>query len=747
MRFHVLGICHTVSSKEYLACAFTQKVVKFCSMMMNSSSSVKEQKKKMSTEEFIMHKTIHYVIHYGHERSDVACDEHVTVMNDQILKESYGDYDWKKEFFKYDANDLAHISFRSSALAELKKRTRPGDFILCFWGIRHQQIAEHFLKECLIVEPGIGYVPSSSFAPFKVFESYAIMHTNYGILNMDHPPWYDCVIPNYFDPLDFTFTKTKDSYFLYLGRITISKGVDLILHLAKKMGFRLLIAGQGSIETELGETTLPPSVQYIGFADLEKRKQLMANAKALLICSTYVEPFGGVAVEAMMSGTPVISCDWGAFNETILHGLTGYRCRTIDHFEWAIRNIDKIDPQVCYNWAMSNYSLEKVRQMYEEYFDMLIKLKFNEGFTLEDPHRTELNWLYKDYPDKSNITIKNTNKPKVMIFTEKKFDFSQIFQSLQKYSKKLDISILSWETGIPNQNTLDLYDVIYTAVWDMAQKLELKYPNLKDKITFSFHGKYDFVRQIDDSRTNKEMVKCFIDQQLISWLKNHKLGISVVSSELYDFLISSYHLRENETVYLTQCGVDDDLFFPAQKVENKNAPEPLKVICSLQMDSFAQLDQEGEQRKILAEKISKQFKNDENIRIEFNSQSNFFSLEEMAAFYRKSDIWLDLSNDSHWEDNPIGTLEAGASGLALITTKFGEMSHFIKNGENGFIISNDKDEEIEKETYKCLKTLNEDRALLNRMKENIVSGLMEGWSWKNRVKHWEEFFFSCLKKK
>ena len=187
------------------------------------------------------------------------------------------------------------------------------------------------------------------------------------------------------------------------------------------MGFRLLIAGQGSLETEMGETNLPANIQYVGFADVEKRKELMANARALLISTYYIEPFGGVAVEAMMSGTPVVTCDWGVFNETVLHGLTGYRCRTIDQFEWALRNIDLIDPQVCRDWAINNYSLDKVRQMYEEYFDMLLKLKFNEGFTLEDPNRTEIDWLYKDYPDKSKISIENKKKPKILIFTESKF--------------------------------------------------------------------------------------------------------------------------------------------------------------------------------------------------------------------------------------------------------------------------------------------------------------------------------------
>jgi glycosyltransferase involved in cell wall biosynthesis len=249
----------------------------------------------------------------------------------------------------------------------------------------------------LTIEPGIGY--TGVFSNYRVFESYAWMHYIYGLLHIENGAWYDAVIPNYFDPADFPFQPKKQDYLLYFGRIINRKGVDVASEVAKATGNQLYIVGQGSLDNPNEGLNLSHEkhIVYKPAVGPEERAELLGNAKAVLMPTYYLEPFGGVNVEAQLCGTPVITSDWGAFPETVLHGVTGYRCRVFEEFCWAVNNIDRINGAACREWAEKNYSMERVSKMYEEYFQRVYRL-FDKGWYEPNSKRRELEWLKRYYP-------------------------------------------------------------------------------------------------------------------------------------------------------------------------------------------------------------------------------------------------------------------------------------------------------------------------------------------------------------
>lgn len=376
-RFHLLGIAHTKTRQDYGSCAFTQKVYKMAQMLTSLG---------------------HEVYHYGAEGSNPPCTEHIDCISTAMQQYSYDDIDLRKNanIIKFGLNDAAYQEFNKRAIEEINKRKQPRDMLLISMGNLQKPIAD--ATGVMAIEMGIGY--TGHWAQYKVFESYAWMHYCYGVL---YPAWnacdgrfYDCVIPNYWDPADFSFSDKKDDYLLYIGRVIPRKGVHVAAQVAELTGSRLVIAGAGDLNGA-GITKPSHRIEYLGHVENEQRAELMSKARAVLVPTLYLEPFGGVSVEAMLSGTPAITTDWGGFTEVINHGVTGYRCRSMDDFIWAVNHAGDLNPHDCRRWAESNYSLDRVKLMYHEWFGKLQDL-FAKGWYEEHPERDNLDWLKRIWP-------------------------------------------------------------------------------------------------------------------------------------------------------------------------------------------------------------------------------------------------------------------------------------------------------------------------------------------------------------
>lgn len=358
-RFHLLGLVHLPVSRRYMGCAFTQKIYKLAQMLLSRD---------------------HEVFVYGAEGSDVPCTEFIQTHTLDQVRDTWGSgdnrfeigYDWKRHGFRHDFNTertAVTRQYYAKATAEINARKRDDDFLLMSQGVYQKPIADG-VGLWLTLEPGIGY--RGSFARFRAFESAYLQNFTYG---SEHPGqsinghYYDRVIPNYFDVKDFPFVpkEEREDYYFYIGRLIERKGVMTAVKTCEAIGARLIIAGQGDMRIS------SPNVEMVGYVESEGRAWLMGHARAVFVPTVYLEAFGGVNVEAQLTGTPVITSNFGVFPETVVEGVTGFRCDTLADFVRAALLTPNLDPQIIRQIA-GHYSMESVMMMYQKWFDDLYQL-------------------------------------------------------------------------------------------------------------------------------------------------------------------------------------------------------------------------------------------------------------------------------------------------------------------------------------------------------------------------------------
>jgi len=158
---------------------------------------------------------------------------------------------------------------------------------------------------------------------------------------------------------------------------------SIAVKVADAMNKKLLVAGQGALEWNRAKGYLrgkdfevtSPNIEYIGFVDKVKRKKLLSDAECVLVPSLYAEPFGGVNVEAQLSGTPVLTTAFGAFQETVKHGETGFICYSNDEFIENAKKVKDLDPKVIRKHA-ERYLMDNMKYEYQAWFDSLYSLYF-----------------------------------------------------------------------------------------------------------------------------------------------------------------------------------------------------------------------------------------------------------------------------------------------------------------------------------------------------------------------------------
>jgi glycosyltransferase involved in cell wall biosynthesis len=366
MRFHILSNPHTYSPPGEQTCSFTNKCILFCSMM-----------KSLGNE----------VFYYGGEGDIVDCTENIPVMSNEDRKRYWGNsWNDKYKLSSFVENEISWEEYNKKSIIELNKRLEKHDFICIIGGYNQKILADTFAGH-IVVEFGIGYL--GSFSKYRVFESYAWMHYTYGKEKLDRGNFFDDVIPNFLDIKNFPENpKNKDDYFLYVGRLTDAKGIDAAIATVQQIGSTLKIVGIGSYRPTC------KNIEYLGSVTNSEKIDLMSRSRAVFVPTLYIGPFETVTIEANLSGSPVITTDWGSFTENIINGLNGYRIRTLGDMIYAANNVHKLDANKILKYSRDKFSSDIIKYSYDRYFKRLLTLwgdGWNTNYSpLEDINRNNI---------------------------------------------------------------------------------------------------------------------------------------------------------------------------------------------------------------------------------------------------------------------------------------------------------------------------------------------------------------------
>lgn len=138
------------------------------------------------------------------------------------------------------------------------------------------------------------------------------------------PPEKCVVKPNFIEH-DPGMKTAEGDYFLFIGRLTVDKGVPTLLE-AWRSGHPpapLHIAGDGPLAVAVADVADCPHICYLGQVPRSTVLAQMRGARALLFPSQWYESFPVTIVEAMACGLPVIAARHGAMAEIIDDGRTG----------------------------------------------------------------------------------------------------------------------------------------------------------------------------------------------------------------------------------------------------------------------------------------------------------------------------------------------------------------------------------------------------------------------------------------
>jgi glycosyltransferase involved in cell wall biosynthesis len=138
------------------------------------------------------------------------------------------------------------------------------------------------------------------------------------------------VIHHGIEMADIPVGRGGGGYVVFLGRVSPDKGLAEAVITARAAGIPLKIAAKMREPAEVAyfhdviEPMLGPEQEFLGELTGPEKYALLGDALALLNPIQWPEPFGLVMIEALATGTPVVTTPMGSAPEIVETAITGY---------------------------------------------------------------------------------------------------------------------------------------------------------------------------------------------------------------------------------------------------------------------------------------------------------------------------------------------------------------------------------------------------------------------------------------
>ncbi|WP_369725669.1 glycosyltransferase family 4 protein [Bradyrhizobium sp. LLZ17] len=185
-------------------------------------------------------------------------------------------------------------------------------------------------------------------------------------------------IPHGLPPRSFQPSYEGGSYLAFLGRLSVDKGPEDAIRIARAAGMPLRIAAKiPRAETAYFRKRLEPhvdgeNVHLVGEVDEARKQPFLAGAAALLFPIKWPEPFGLVMIEAMACGTPVIAYRFGSVPEVIEDGVTGFIVDDEAQAISAVKELGRLDRRRIRARFEERFAASRMAREYEIQYRKLI---------------------------------------------------------------------------------------------------------------------------------------------------------------------------------------------------------------------------------------------------------------------------------------------------------------------------------------------------------------------------------------